>query len=290
MGLLQNGFRDNLGAFQTFGATQSNNAYPSSRWANYSRTAAMRNLTAGQGITADTVSLPSGNRHPNAWMMPQKAGALAARNSLTGTGTVSDADVWAVKLAEAAITGSGDLTATGGLIVQLVAAVSGSGTVSAADIKAFLQLAAALSGSGVAAGTATGLGALIAALTGSSSLSPTLTGTGAMAADLVVTGTGLTTANVGEAVWSAIAASNNTTGTMGEKLNDAGSASNPWTEVIESGYTAAEILKLLAAVAQGDASGLEGSSPVFKSIDGLTDRITATYSSGTRTVTGRNAT
>jgi hypothetical protein len=216
-------------------------------------------------------------------MMPQKAGALAARNSLTGTGTVSDADVWAVKLAQAAITGSGDLTATGGLIVQLVAAVSGSGTVSAADIKAFLQLAAALSGSGVAAGTATGLGALIAALTGSSSLSPTLTGTGAMAADLVVTGTGLTTANVGEAVWSAIAASNNTTGTMGEKLNDAGSASNPWTEVIESGYTAAEILKLLAAVAQGDASGLEGSSPVFKSIDGLTDRITATYSSGTRT-------
>jgi hypothetical protein len=77
---------------------------------------------------------------------------------------------------------------------------------------------------------------------------------------------------------------------LAEKLNDAGSASNPWTEVIESGYTAAEILKLLAAVAQGDASGLEGSSPVFKSIDGLTDRITATYSSGTRTVTGRNAT
>lgn len=290
MGLLQNGFRDTTGVFRFFGATASNNAYPSSDWGGYARTGAIRNLTAGQGITDDKVGLPSGNRHPNVWMMPQKAGALAARNSLTGTGTVSDADVWAVKLAQAAITGSGDLTATGGLIVQLVAAVSGSGTISAADIKAFLQLSAALSGSGVAAGTATGLGALIAALTGSSSLSPTLTGTGAMAADLVVTGTGLTTANVGEAVWSAIASSNNTTGTMGEKLNDAGSASNPWTEVIESGYTAAEILKLLAAVAQGDASGLEGSSPVFKSIDGLTDRITATYSSGTRTVTGRNAT
>lgn len=289
MGLLQNGFRDTCGVCQTFGATQSNNAYPSANWANYARTGAMRNITAGQGITDGTVSLPSGNRHPSAWMMPQKAGALAARNSLTGSGEVSDADVWAVKLAQAAITGAGDLTATGGLIVQLVAAVTGNGTVSDADLKAFLQLAAALSGSGVAAGDGSGLGALLAALTGASDLDATLTGTGAMAADIVVTGTGLSTANVGEAVWSALAAANNTAGTMGEKLNDAGSASNPWTEVIESGYTAAEILRLLAAVAQGDASGLEGSAPVFKSIDGTTDRVTATYSEGTRTITGRDA-
>lgn len=233
---------------------------------------------------------PNGYNTHYAWLHPEAAGGLASTLHIRGEGDVSDADAWAVKLAEASISGAGDLTATGGLIVQLVAAVTGSGTVSAADIKAFLQLAAALSGSGVASGSATGIGALIAALTGASDIDATLTGTGAMAADLVVTGTGLTTANVGEAVWSALAAANNTSGTMGEKLNDAGSASNPWTEVIESGYTAAEILKLLAAVAQGDASGLEGSSPVFKSIDGLTDRITATYSSGTRTVTGRNAT
>lgn len=290
MALLQNGFRDSTGVFCYFGAAVSNNAYPSSGWANLARTGALRNLTAGQGITDDTVGLPSGNRHPVAWVMPQKAGALAARNSVTGTGDVSDADVWAVKLAEAAISGSGDLTATGSLIVQLVAAITGSGTISNADLKAFLQLAAALSGSGVAAGTATGAGALLAALTGASSLSPALTGTGALDADLVVTGTGLTTANVGEAVWSALAAANNTAGTMGEKLNDAGSAANPWTEVIESGYTAAEILRLLAAVAQGDATDLEGSNPVFKSIDGATDRVTATYASGTRTITGRDAT
>lgn len=290
MALLANGYRDTLGAFQTFGATISNNAYPSARWANFARTGAMRNLTAGQGITDDTVSRPSGNRHPSAWMMPQKPGALAARNSLTGTGSVSDAEAWAVKLAQAALTGTGQLTAVGGLIVQLVAAVTGSGQVSNADIKAFLQLAAALTGSGDADGTATGRGALLAVLTGSGSgAGSTLTGTGELTADLVVTGTGLTTGNVGAAVWSAIASANNTAGTMGEKLNDAGSASNPWTEVIESGYTAAEILRLLAAVAQGDASGLESGAPVFKSIDGATDRVTATYSGGTRTVTGRDA-
>jgi hypothetical protein len=109
-------------------------------------------------------------------------------------------------------------------------------------------------------------------------------------ADLVVTGAGLTVSNVGPAVWDAVASANNDPGTMGEKLNDAGSASNPWTEVIESGYTAAEILKLLAAVAQGNASGLESGSPVFKSLDGTKDRIEATYVSGTRTVTGRDVT
>ena len=285
MGLLQNGFRDTLGTFRTFGATVSNNGYPSSDWAQRARTGAMRNLTAGEAITGGTVSVPSGNRHPSAWVMPQKAGALAARNTLTGSGAVSDADVWAVKLAEASITGSGELTATGGLIVQLVAAVTGSGAVSDADIKAFLQLAAALTGSGAAAGSATGRGALLAALSGSgTTASSTATGRGALSADLVVTGTGLTTANVGDAVWSALAASNNAAGTMGEKLNDAGSASNPWTEVIEAGYTAAEILRILAAHAAGAATGLEGSNPQFTGLDGTTVRIDGTYSSGTRTI------
>ena len=290
MALLQNGYREIIGGvYQTFGATVENNAVASARLANFARTGATRNITAGEGITSGLVSLPSGNRHPSAWMMPQKAGALAARNSLAGTGDVSDADVWAVKLAEAAITGSGELTATGSLIVQLVAAVTGSGEVSSADIKAFLQLAAALSGSGAAAGEATGLGALLAALTGASSMSPTLTGTGALDADIVVTGTGLTTANVGEAVWSALAVANNSPGTMGEKLNDAGSASNPWTEVIESGYTAAEILRLIAAAAQGDATDLKNGAPVFKSIDGGTDRIVGTVVCGVRTITARDA-
>lgn len=290
MALLQNGYRERIGGiYQSFGATLENNAVASARRANFARTGAIRNITAGQGITSGLVSLPSGNRHPSAWMMPQKAGALAARNLLVGSGEVSSADVWAVKLAEAALTGSGELTAVGSLIVQLIAAITGSGEVSDADIKAFLQLSAALTGSGDADGTVTGLGALLAALTGSgTSATSTLTGTGELAADIVVTGAGLTTGNVGAAVWSALAAANNESGTMGEKLNDAGSASNPWTEVIESGYTAAEILRLLAAVAQGDATGLEGASPVFKSIDGTKDRVTATYDAGERMVTGRD--
>lgn len=285
MGILANGFRDTLGVFKTYGATASNNAYPSARLANFARTGAMRNITAGEGITSPLVSLPSGNRHPVAWMMPQKAGALAARNTMIGSGSVA-ATVLAVKLAQADLTGSGDLEAIGGLIVQLVADLVGSGDISDADVQAFLAAVASIGGSGgITDAEATGLGELVAALVGSGTTAgSTATGVGELSADLVVTGTGLTTANVGQAVWAAVAASNNASGTMGEKLNDAGSASNPWTEVIEAGYTAAEILRILAAHAAGAATGLEGANPQFTGLDGTTVRIDGSYSAGTRSI------
>ena len=230
MGVLANGFIGATGVFQTYGATVLNNAYPSARLANFARTGANRNITAGEGITSRLVSLPSGNRHPSAWMMPQTAGALAARNTVSGTGGVSEADTWAVKLAQAALSGTGSLDAVGGLIVQLIADIAGSGGISEGDLKAFLQALADIGGSGeISDAQATGLGELVAALTGLGLVDATLTGIGELSADLVVTGTGLTTSNVGQAVWAAVAAANNAAGTMGEKLNDAGSASNPWT-------------------------------------------------------------
>ena len=193
---------------------------------------------------------PNGYNTHYAWLPPDSAGGIASTNHIRGDGEISDADAWAVKLAEASISGSGDLTATGSLIVQLVAAITGSGTVSAADLKAFLQLAAALTGSGTAAGTATGAGALIAALTGASSMSPTLTGTGALDADLVVTGTGLTTANVGEAVWQ---------------------------QLIEAGYTAEQLFRILAAGVAGKTTGVGTNTETYKGVDGTTDRITTTF-------------
>lgn len=290
MGIVANGWQYRSTGLYHAGATQVNNAVPYAHLGNFSQPGRIRNISAGEGITSTLVGIPSGERHPNCWMMPRSAGALAARNQLTGTGSISTTAL-AVKLAEASLTGSGELSAIGSLIVQAVAAITGSGTITAADLKAFLQAVAGIGGSGTVSATATGLGALAALLTGSGTgAGSTLTGTGELEAALVVTGTGLTTGNVGAAVWAAIASANNTAGTMGEKLNDAGSASNPWTEVIESGFTAAEILKLIAAAVQGDGTGLESGAPVFKGLDGTTERITATYVDGTRTITGRDVT
>ena len=93
--------------------------------------------------------------------------------------------------------------------------------------------------------------------------------------------------DIAQAVWQAQAAGFNTAGTMGEKLNDAGSASNPWTEVIESGYTAAEILRLLAAVSFGKSTitdlGGGNATVTFRDIADTKDRIEAGMTGSERT-------
>lgn len=230
--------------------------------------------------------IPDGYRPPYTWALPQTAGGLSARKNLAGVGAFVAA-IAGGKNGEATLSGSGNLNATGALIVSLVAALTGSGTISNADAVAYLQLAATLAGAGDLDGALSALAHASAALSGVGDADATATASGALAASIIVTGDVLNSANVAASVWGALAVGNNGAGTMGEKLNDAGSASNPWTEVIESGYTAAQILRLIAAAIQGDATGLESGTPTFKGLDGTTDRIVGTYSAGTRTVTTR---
>jgi len=88
--------------------------------------------------------------------------------------------------------------------------------------------------------------------------------------------------DIAQEVWQAQATSYNAAGTMGEKVN-----SGSWTEVIESGYTAAEVMRILAAVAAGktvitDLGG--GDATVeFTGIDGTTVRIEADMTGSERT-------
>lgn len=95
---------------------------------------------------------------------------------------------------------------------------------------------------------------------------------------------GVTVDNVVAGVWGALASENDITGSMGEKLNDAGSASNPWTEVIESGLTAAEVLRIVASVLAGKVSGGGTGTETFVGLDGTTDRVVSVNdASGNRT-------
>lgn len=229
-----------------------------------------------------TMAVPSGYYSPGWVVQPLQSGGMSSFLALTGEGDLS-ASVLAVRLALADLTGSGDLTAEGSLVVQLVAALVGSGTITNADVQAFLAAVAALSGSGtISAATATGLGELLSALTGSGLAAGTFTGIGELSADIVSFGA-LTVEGMREAVWSAAAASYDEPGTMGEKMNDAGSASNPWNEVIESGFTAAEILRILAGVVAGKSSG-QPTAPVFRDLGDTKDRVSGTVDAqGNRT-------
>jgi hypothetical protein len=214
-------------------------------------------------------------RGGSAWHLSPKAGGLSTSGNVTGTGTLT-ANLLMGKALEAALSGSGTLSsATLSLIVQLAAALTGSGTISAATLQAIAGLSAALSGSGsISAAALSLIVSLEADLSGSGGATGNLKGTLSMAADITVTGTGLTTSNVGQAVWSALAAANNDPDTMGELLNNSGAGGNPWTVALEGSYTAADLMRIMSAVLAGKTSG-QITAPIFRSVDDTEDRVTA---------------
>lgn len=92
-----------------------------------------------------------------------------------------------------------------------------------------------------------------------------------------------------QGVLNAQAAQYNLTGTVGAKINASAAGGDPWQQVIESGYTAAEILRLLAAVSLGNASGLNSGAPSFRDLADSKNRVVATIAGGQRAVTGLDA-
>lgn len=67
-------------------------------------------------------------------------------------------------------------------------------------------------------------------------------------------------------------------------------AAQVWSHLLEGSLTAEQMMRLLLAVNAGAATGLESASMAFKSNDGTRNRVTATYSAGTRTITGLDPT
>lgn len=258
---------------------------------NFQRGGPIRNFHLGEatGSMSERAGFPNGAEGSDTWSLPRKGGGLAAYTTIAGSGTLTASDLQPIFEIAGSMAGSGDLAGAMSLLSGMSATLAGSGGVTGA-LQALSNMAASISGSGDVAAALGLLVSMQAVLSGSGSLNGSnLTGFANMSASILSYGE-LTPEGLRDAVWSAAAASYNAAGTMGEKLNDAGSASNPWTEVIESGYTAAEILRLIAAVVQGDATGLEGAAPVFKSIDGSKNRVEATYTDGDRAITDRDAT
>lgn len=221
-------------------------AIPSALQANFAQTGRNRNLTAGEGITSELVGLPSGYRHPGAWMMPQKAGAIAARNTITGAGATSSAMQSGYNIA-AALTGDGGVpnTVSIGLIVSIAAALTASGGISSAATQALASLVADLTGSGSVDATAAGLATLGAALEGSSFV--TANNTALMSIAAAIKGySDLTPEGIRDNVWGAIAANFIASGTMGAKLNSAASGGVDYPAMADAVRTElqAELLRI----------------------------------------------
>lgn len=253
MALLQNGYRDFSSGLKIIGATASNSGYPYSAPANWNKTSTRRNLTAGEGITSKLAGIPNGYRNEYAWSHPWKAGALASRNEINGAGALAASGAMGVN-AEASSSGSGSLTGTGQLVVSASATISGSGSLTG-TVNAALAAGATLAGTGSITGTMQALGWITTAMSGTGSVTATATAAGALAALIDVAAATELTAS----------------GIASEILDE---------QLVETGLTVRETLRLCVAAMAGKVSGAAGSTITIRSaVADDADRIVATVDS-----------
>jgi hypothetical protein len=256
MALLQNGFRDFSSGVRIFGATVSNSAYPSAL--NRKFTSTQRNLTAGEGITSDLAGIPGGYRGQYAWVQPQKPGALTSRNEIEAIAALSASGAMGLN-AVATLEGVALLEAVGQLVVSAAATIAGAGTLSA-NVVAALAASASLSASGSVSAAIDALAWAVASLQGQASSDFTPYATGELAATIDVAATADLTA-----------------GAIADEILDA--------QMVETGLSVRETLRLCAAALAGKISGAAGTTITIRNaVADDADRIVATVDAdGNRT-------
>lgn len=218
-------------------------------------TGAMR---ASAHLFGEYNAYPTGNLHPKSWMLPQKSGAMSLR--AIGDGDLS-ADLIPTRPMSIDLTGFGDMEAIGALAVAMGLALTGSGTLTAAIVGDVI-MAIDLAGSGDLAADMEGIASLAVDMLGQGDLDATISAFGNMEIDIVVTGAGLSTANVGSAVWNAIAANFNDSGTMGNKLNTASSGGVDLNALAAAILAAAQIAPIHADMRKINNATLTGAGVV----------------------------
>lgn len=175
--------------------------------------------------------------------------------SMSGNGTLT-LDITGNGIVVVGMTGSSSFTSAASLFINMVTSMTGSGALSA-DALLLLSMVCAMSGGSTMDLNITGQKNMVASLTGTGDLAADinafaemvvdLIGSGVLSAgvqavanmsiDMVVTGTGLTTSNVGDAVWASLQSAINNPGTAGAALLAAGSAGDPWSTTLPASYT-----------------------------------------------------
>jgi len=188
---------------------------------------------------------PTGTNPPYSLVMGDKGALLSATTTISGTSSNTFAMAMGLA-AESAITGSGDMTSSLSLVIQLACDILASGDISA-SLVGKLEMAAALTASGDLSAGLNLIAFCVSEITGSASVSGGLRGETGLSADITSSST-LSPENLAAAVWNSIAASFNTAGTMGAKLNSAASAGDPWSTALPGSYASGEAGAILAQI------------------------------------------
>lgn len=185
--------------------------------------------------TADRFGVPSAYAAPYAWTLPPHSGGIGSNVGLQGVGAFTGSGALGVNI-ESTIVGTGTISSANlGLILSAVATLSGIGGLSASVVGA-LNASATLAGQGNLTGSLGALAGAVATLSGTGAFSSDITAKGHITADIYVNQSTATVNEIVSAVWSAVASEYNASGTMGQKLNGAGSAGDPWGTDLDS-YT-----------------------------------------------------
>lgn len=248
--LVGNGVRLNSNPLRQLGAPLAN----VTDRANFMQAGACRNWWTHTG--ADKRSgVPDGVRHPIAWRMAPWAGGMSARNQVDVTWTVSTPT-----LAEGRnLTGAATVTwSAPNASAQLIVSAAGAATVTFSGTG---SLSGALAAVGAATVTFTvptpTLGAVVDAI-GAAAIAWSATG--------AVTAKGWLVTDTSPSV----------------DLSPATLAAAVWAEVLESGLDAADVMRLLLAVAAGKTD-IVGTTVTFRDVDDTKDRVTATMTGSERT-------
>lgn len=182
--------------------------------------------------TTSRMSFPTGTQPPYSYWMPLKGGELSSTTQIGGVGAVSGSLIMG-KLMTADLAGVGEMTSAMSLVTSMLATLAGVGSLSG-DMKLTLAMASTLAGQGSMTAAMNMLIPLVASLSGSGVLTANLKGNADLAATIYVNSGTATTQELVAAIWNALAADYNESGTMGQKLNGAGSAGDPWTTDLSS--------------------------------------------------------
>lgn len=248
--LLGNGVRDSRNPHQRRGLN------PGGESENFVRSGPLRNFHGEARVSGESTkaSRPSGLSHPYTWVMASKPGALASRLEAEGSASLSAAGALGRNIS-ASIAGVASIAATGQLVVSATAAVAGTSALSG-NLLAALGGAATLTGTASVTATLAAKGWATASLAGTSSVSATRYATGALAADI----------------------------TPFTELSPTSLAQAVWAQALEAGYSAEEMMRVMAAAMAGEVSGAGTSTITIRDIADTKARITATVDgSGNRT-------
>lgn len=238
MGLLFNGHFYNNYPATFMGTSVNGEGKTSSGQSSWLRPGMVRNQFFGDTKTEayKKSSIPVGYGAPYAKVLAISSGGLGVTNSSFANSGVVTANMAAGKNIEASLDATGTLTALQlQTVISMATTLAATGTITNAQLVSFVNMVSTLSCSGSLNADIGALSNLVATLQAIATMEPEMNATANMEADITPF-TELSPENLAAAVWSALASQYNSSGTMGQKLNGAGSAGDPWTTDLTS-YT-----------------------------------------------------